>query len=60
MEIRNLKTANNYIYITIICFLCLTCKNNSKNYDATGLFESDEIVVSSELSGKLQIGRAHV
>lgn len=34
-------------------YLLAACGNKEENYDATGTFEADEVVVSSELSGKL-------
>ncbi|MGC4102755.1 HlyD family secretion protein [Ferruginibacter sp.] len=45
-----------HINTLTIAFLCLAfsaCKNNESNADATGTFEADETVVSSELPGKL-------
>lgn len=31
-----------------------SCQRNSNNYDASGIFEADEVVVSSEVNGKLK------
>jgi len=46
-----MKTVN---FIAVI-FLLITagCKNELDNADASGTFEADEVIVSSELSGKL-------
>ncbi|HOW30409.1 MAG TPA: HlyD family efflux transporter periplasmic adaptor subunit [Bacteroidales bacterium] len=36
------------------CILTLSaCKNNDKNYDASGTFEADEVIVSSEANGRI-------
>lgn len=37
----------------LLCSLLWGCGNGNHRYDATGLFESDEIIVSSQLSGQL-------
>lgn len=46
---------NNNLLITIACIITAitSCKNGENNADASGTFEVDEVVVSSELSGKL-------
>lgn len=41
-----------FIYLIIIASLAASC-GNSKEFDATGNFESTEIIVSSEVIGKL-------
>ncbi|MGF2411941.1 HlyD family secretion protein [Ferruginibacter sp.] len=44
------------IHFFAIAFLVLTfsaCKNGESSYDASGTFEADEVIVSSELSGKI-------
>ncbi len=41
-----------FIYLIIIASLATSC-GNSKEFDATGNFESTEIIVSSEVIGKL-------
>lgn len=44
------------LHFTALSFLLLvagSCKNGKNNYDASGTFEADEVVVSSELSGKI-------
>lgn len=53
MLIRNFKKR---ILLSVV-FLSITyltsCSNNSSDYDATGTFEADEIIVSAEATGKL-------
>ena len=44
---------NILIIITIFLMTFSACKTGDSNADATGTFEADEVVVSSELSGKL-------
>jgi HlyD family secretion protein len=41
------------IALVIISTLLLSCSNRDGNFDATGTFESEEIIVSSEAMGKL-------
>lgn len=46
----------NRIHFIAIVFLfaaCSGCKNGEINYDASGTFEAEEVIVSAELSGKL-------
>lgn len=40
------------IYVSIV-LLCASCNNKDIKYDATGTFESTEIMVSSEIPGKI-------
>lgn len=37
----------------VFMFALLSCKNSSSNFDASGNFEADETIVSSEASGKV-------
>lgn len=39
----------------IIAGLLMSCDTGDKNYDATGAFEADEIIISSEVSGTLEV-----
>ena len=42
------------VFIALFAFTLLTaCKNGNGNADASGTFEANEVIVSSELSGKL-------
>jgi HlyD family secretion protein len=42
-----------YPVIVSVCMLLFSCNNANNKFDASGTFEADEVVVSSELSGKL-------
>lgn len=45
---------NRYFPITIIAtFFLASCSNNGNGGDASGTFEADEVIVSSELGGKI-------
>jgi HlyD family secretion protein len=44
---------NIFIAMTFIITVIAGCKNGESNADASGTFEVEEVVVSSELSGKL-------
>jgi len=37
----------------ILTFFILACNSNKEKFDASGTFEADEIIVSSELNGKI-------
>ena len=41
------------IFFVIIIFVIASCGRNREVYDATGIFEATEIIVSAEASGKL-------
>jgi HlyD family secretion protein len=43
----------NIIAIVFLLLVAGSCKNGDVNYDASGTFEADEVIVSSELSGKI-------
>lgn len=42
-----------YFLISISSVFLLSCSGKSDKFDATGTFEADEVIVSSELSGKI-------
>jgi HlyD family secretion protein len=42
-----------YIATIIVVLMMMSCSNRNSKYDATGTFETDEVIVSSELSGKI-------
>jgi HlyD family secretion protein len=50
-----MKKLNTMKYITLLAFstLLVACSNSDNNFDATGNFEADEMIVSSEASGKI-------
>ena len=37
----------------VLAILLISCSNGDGDFDATGTFESEEIIVSSEAMGKL-------
>ncbi|MGB4968173.1 MAG: HlyD family efflux transporter periplasmic adaptor subunit [Saprospiraceae bacterium] len=41
------------IFSLAFCFLTFSCKRNGFKYDASGVFESDEIIVSAEVTGRI-------
>src|SRR2546421_3620865 len=44
----------NTKYISVFMFLLFTaCKQNNPQFDASGNFEADEVIVSSEINGKI-------
>lgn len=42
-----------HIFIVAIIALFAACKSNNTQFDAQGTFEADEVIVSSEIGGKL-------
>lgn len=46
---------NYFITASILLFLVAGCKNEDSNIDARGTFEADEVIVSSELPGKIAV-----
>jgi HlyD family secretion protein len=42
-----------FISISILSFLFISCGNNNNQFDAAGNFEATEVIVSSEISGKI-------
>lgn len=47
------RTTYNILFIITATFLLFSCSGNNGKFDATGTFESEEIIVSSEATGKL-------
>lgn len=41
------------LFITAIMLLAVSCKNGDSAHDASGVFEADEVIISSEVSGKI-------
>ena len=41
------------LFITAIMLLAVSCKNGGSDHDASGVFEADEVIISSEVSGKI-------
>lgn len=44
---------NLHLLIIITGFIFVSCNNNGKNFDASGTFEADEVIVSSLVAGKI-------
>lgn len=42
-----------YSFYLLIVFIIFSCDNNTGEFDATGIFEATETIVSSEASGKI-------
>lgn len=47
------KITYNFMSVIILTLLFFSCGGNNGKFDATGTFESEEIIVSSEATGKL-------
>jgi len=47
-----MKTINGIIIISLLMILSC-CKDSNNNYDASGVFESTEVIVSSEANGQI-------
>jgi HlyD family secretion protein len=42
-----------YVITTIVAFIMTGCNGNGNEFDASGTFEVDEVIVSSEMAGKI-------
>jgi HlyD family secretion protein len=47
------------LILLIIPFLAMACHSNKEVFDASGSFEADEVIVSSELSGQILTFNVH-
>lgn len=45
---------NKNIFIVLIISVLVSCKSTGDKFDATGVFETEEVIVSAESTGKLQ------
>ncbi len=43
----------NLLFVTIASLLIISCNRNKSEFDASGTFEADETIVSSEMPGKI-------
>ncbi len=43
-----------FLYVSLMSAWLFGCNNNNGNFDASGTFEVDEVVVSSEVSGQIK------
>ncbi len=48
-----MKSTNNFIVLMSTVLLVCSCNMNKKTFDATGVFEATEVLVSSEVNGKI-------
>ena len=48
-----MKTVKNVLFYAIFLSLTAACGNGNGDYDASGTFESTEIIVSAEANGKI-------
>lgn len=48
-----MKTWQYVLLFTAFGMCCMGCSRNRENYDATGTFEATEVLVSSEITGKI-------
>jgi len=46
-------TIKKYVYTTLTAIIIFSCNNNENQFDASGSFEADEVIVSAQLSGQL-------
>ncbi|HET7115677.1 MAG TPA: HlyD family efflux transporter periplasmic adaptor subunit [Hanamia sp.] len=42
------------LYVSLVSLVLFACTNNKPDFDASGTFEVDEVVVSSEVSGQIE------
>lgn len=43
----------NILILSVLTFTVLACDNNGNEFDATGTFEADEVIISAEAAGKI-------
>lgn len=48
-----------YIYLLLSGILLYSCNNGNGDFDASGTFEADEVIVSSETSGRILVMNAN-
>ena len=46
-------TIKKYVYTALTAIIIFSCNNNENQFDASGSFEADEVIVSAQLSGQL-------
>ncbi len=50
---KRMFTIKKYLFIAIISTLIFSCDNDESQFDASGTFEVDEVIVSAQLGGQL-------
>jgi len=46
-------TIKKYLFITALSIFIISCNNDENQFDASGTFEADEVIVSAQLGGQL-------
>ena len=50
-----MKTISKFTLIALVSILLAGCGNNKRNYDASGNFETTEVIVSSQANGQIMV-----
>ncbi len=45
---------SRYLFSSLFLFFLFSCNNNKNKFDASGIFEADEVIVSAEVNGRLK------
>ncbi len=53
LRINKIRKTQSCVVFLVLCALVISCRRDSSDYDATGVFESEEVIVSSEITGKI-------
>ena len=51
--LRYIGYGRTIFYMTIVSLLFISCNNDKNNFDASGSFEAEETIISSEAAGTL-------
>ena len=43
----------NFLVTLGACLMMMACQQNTEEFDATGMFEADEVIISAEATGKI-------
>ncbi len=52
---KRIKIINKIIVITGVLFILASCSHNKSKHDASGTFESTEVIISAEASGRVEV-----
>lgn len=50
-----MRSIRTILAVSIISFLMIACNNNDKSFDASGSFEAEETIISSEVAGNIKL-----
>jgi HlyD family secretion protein len=53
MKCKQITVRKNYIPVLIAITALFSCDGNGMKFDATGVFEADEVIISAEVGGKI-------